>query len=81
MADLDEEIAATRSAYVGAAVTEIASLRAQLSARSSDERARNRRASPRASTAQRASRTPSVACPALATSARRTHGRGRTSGA
>jgi hypothetical protein len=31
MADLDEEIAVTRSAYVGAAVTEIASLRAQLS--------------------------------------------------
>ena len=31
MADLDEEIAATSSAYVGAAVTEIASLRAQLS--------------------------------------------------
>ena len=31
MADLDEEIAATRSAYVGAAVTEIASLRAELS--------------------------------------------------
>jgi hypothetical protein len=31
MADLDEEIAATRSAYVGAAVTEIASFRAQLS--------------------------------------------------
>ena len=31
MADLDREIAATRSAYVGAAVTEIASLRAQLS--------------------------------------------------
>ncbi len=31
MADLDHEIAATRSAYVGAAVTEIATLRAQLS--------------------------------------------------
>jgi hypothetical protein len=31
MADLDAEIAATSSAYVGAAVTEIASLRAQLS--------------------------------------------------
>jgi hypothetical protein len=31
MADLDEEIAAARSAYMGAAVTEIASLRAQLS--------------------------------------------------
>ena len=31
MADLDDEIAATRSAYVGAAVTEIASLRAELS--------------------------------------------------
>ena len=31
MADLDEEIAATRNAYVGAAVTEIATLRAQLS--------------------------------------------------
>ena len=31
MADLDDEIAATRSAYVGAAVTEIASFRAQLS--------------------------------------------------
>jgi hypothetical protein len=30
MADLDEEIAATRDAYVGAAVTEIASLRAEL---------------------------------------------------
>ena len=30
MADLDQEIAATRSAYVGAAVTEIATLRAQL---------------------------------------------------
>ena len=30
MADLDHEIAATRSAYVGAAVTEIATLRAQL---------------------------------------------------
>jgi hypothetical protein len=32
LADLDQEIAATRSAYVGAAVTEIATLRAQLSA-------------------------------------------------
>jgi hypothetical protein len=31
MADLDEEIAATRTAYVGAAVTEIATLRAELS--------------------------------------------------
>lgn len=31
MADLNHEIAATRSAYVGAAVTEIATLRAQLS--------------------------------------------------
>jgi hypothetical protein len=31
MADLNQEIAATRSAYVGAAVTEIAMLRAQLS--------------------------------------------------
>jgi hypothetical protein len=31
MADLDDEIAATRFAYVGAAVTEIASLRAELS--------------------------------------------------
>jgi hypothetical protein len=31
MADLDREIAATRSAYVGAAVTEIATLRGQLS--------------------------------------------------
>jgi hypothetical protein len=31
MADLDEEIAATRGAYVGAAVTEIATLRAELS--------------------------------------------------
>jgi hypothetical protein len=30
MADLDEEIAATRSAYIGAAVTEIASLRGEL---------------------------------------------------
>jgi hypothetical protein len=30
MADLEDEIAATRSAYVGAAVTEIASLRAEL---------------------------------------------------
>jgi hypothetical protein len=31
MADLDEEIAAVRHAYVGAAVTEIAILRAELS--------------------------------------------------
>jgi hypothetical protein len=31
MDDLDDEIAATRSAYVGAAVVEIASLRAALS--------------------------------------------------
>jgi hypothetical protein len=31
LADLDEEIAATRHAYVGAAVTEIATLRGQLS--------------------------------------------------
>lgn len=31
MADLEYEIAATQSAYVGAAVTEIATLRAQLS--------------------------------------------------
>ena len=31
MADLDEEIAAVRSAFVGAAVTEIATLRALLS--------------------------------------------------
>jgi hypothetical protein len=30
MADLDQEIAATHSAYVGVAVTEIATLRAQL---------------------------------------------------
>lgn len=30
LADLDEEIAAMRSAYVGAAVTEIATLRAEL---------------------------------------------------
>jgi hypothetical protein len=30
-ADLEGEISATRSAYVGAAVTELASLRAQLS--------------------------------------------------
>jgi hypothetical protein len=30
LADLEREIAATRSAYVGAAVTEIATLRAQL---------------------------------------------------
>lgn len=31
MGDLEQEIAATHSAYVGAAVTEIATLRAQLS--------------------------------------------------
>jgi hypothetical protein len=31
MADLDDDIAAARFAYVGAAVTEIASLRAELS--------------------------------------------------
>jgi hypothetical protein len=31
MADLDQEIAAIRSAYVGAAVTEIATLRGELS--------------------------------------------------
>jgi hypothetical protein len=31
LADLEDEIAAARSAYVGAAVTEIASLRAELS--------------------------------------------------
>lgn len=31
MADLDHEIAATHAAYVGAAVTEIATLRARLS--------------------------------------------------
>jgi hypothetical protein len=31
MADLDQEIADTHSAYVGAAVTEIATLRGQLS--------------------------------------------------
>jgi hypothetical protein len=31
MADLEDEISATRFAYVGAAVTEIASLRAELS--------------------------------------------------
>lgn len=31
LADLDREIAVARSAYVGAAVTEIATLRAQLS--------------------------------------------------
>ena len=30
MADLDQEIAATRRAYVGAAVTEIATLRAEI---------------------------------------------------
>jgi hypothetical protein len=33
MADLDDEIAATRNAYVAAAVTEIAVLRAELSGR------------------------------------------------
>jgi len=33
MADLDDEIAATRSAYVAAAVTEIAVLRAELTGR------------------------------------------------
>ena len=33
MADLDEEITATRNAYVGAAVTDIATLRGQLSGR------------------------------------------------
>ena len=33
MADLDDEIAATRAAYVGAAVTDIAVLRAGLSGR------------------------------------------------
>ena len=33
MADLRDEIEATRHSYVGAAVTEIATLRAQLSAR------------------------------------------------
>jgi hypothetical protein len=31
MADLDQEIAACKAAYVGAAVTEIASIRAELS--------------------------------------------------
>ena len=31
MADLDDDVAAAREAYVGLAVTEIASLRAQLS--------------------------------------------------
>ncbi len=31
MVDLDEEIAATRASYVGAAVTQIATLRAELS--------------------------------------------------
>jgi hypothetical protein len=31
MADLDDEIAAVRAAYVGAAVTEIATIRAELS--------------------------------------------------
>ena len=33
MTDLEDEIAATRAAYVGAAVTEIATLRAELSGR------------------------------------------------
>lgn len=33
MADLDEEITATRDAYVGAAVTDIATLRGQLTGR------------------------------------------------
>jgi len=33
MADLDDEITATRAAYVGAAVTDIATLRGQLSGR------------------------------------------------
>lgn len=33
MADLDEEIAACRSAYIGAAVTELAVLRAELGER------------------------------------------------
>ena len=33
MGDLDEEITATRAAYVGAAVTDIATLRGQLSGR------------------------------------------------
>jgi hypothetical protein len=33
MADLDDEIAATRHAYIGAAVTEIATLRGELSGR------------------------------------------------
>jgi hypothetical protein len=32
MADLDDEIAATRHAYIAAAITEIATLRAELSA-------------------------------------------------
>jgi hypothetical protein len=32
MADLDNEIAATRHAYIGAAITEIATLRGELSA-------------------------------------------------
>jgi hypothetical protein len=31
MADLDEEIAATRHAYIGAAITDIATLRGELS--------------------------------------------------
>ena len=33
MADLEDEITATRAAYIGAAVTEIATLRAELSGR------------------------------------------------
>ena len=33
MADLEDEIASTRAAYVGAAVTEIATFRAELSGR------------------------------------------------
>ena len=33
MADLEDEIAATRTAYVGAAITEIATLRGELSGR------------------------------------------------
>ena len=32
MADLDDEIAATRHAYIAAAITDIATLRAELSA-------------------------------------------------
>jgi hypothetical protein len=31
ISDLDDELAATRAAYIGAAVTEIATLRAELS--------------------------------------------------